>query len=70
MYLPFLPSGSLPAEWSGMEALQTLDVSLSDGSRVAARLSGPLPDAWQSLRSLRSLDLLNQGVTSRLLPKP
>ena len=51
-----------------MEALQALDASLSHGSRLAARLSGPLPNAWQSLRSLRSLDLWNQGVTGRLLP--
>lgn len=48
-------TGPLPAQWSSLTSLASLDASSN-------YLSGPLPDAWHSLDSLQELHLANNNL--------
>lgn len=48
-------TGPLPAQWSSLASLASLDASSN-------YLSGPLPDAWRSLDSLQELRLANNNL--------
>lgn len=53
-------TGPLPAQWSSLSSLASLDASSN-------YLSGPLPDSWRALDSLQELRLAsnNLGVGGR-----
>lgn len=58
--------GSLPPEWSTLQQLKLLDLSLNYETGLRGNISGTLPASWSNMTKLEALDLWRSSVEGKL----
>ena len=59
-------SGSLPPNWSALQQLKLLDLSLNYENGLRGNISGTLPASWSNMTKLEALDLWRSSVEGKL----
>ena len=58
--------GSLPPNWSVLQQLKLLDLSLNYENGLRGNISGTLPASWSNMTKLEALDLWRSSVAGKL----